>query len=815
MLKNSCIILCFVLVLNVQSQNVSRDVKLLDTGWKFINREISDASLIAINDSDWETVTVPHDWAISKNFDMNIDQQSVKVTEDGDTVEKLRTGRTGALPCFGIGWYRKVLPVNKDDEGKRFFIEIDGAMSLAKVYLNNDFIGEWPYGYSSFSFELTKSIRFDKKNVISIRLENKQESFRWYPGAGLYRNVRLLKTNKTRIAHWGTQISTSKLTEKSVQINIKTSLDRQENIIGNLKLITEVFDPQGQKVNTHSENVRQNDSIIQQVLSVKNPNLWSPESPNRYVAVSKLFSNSKLIDEYKTVFGIRSLLFDKDKGFFLNGKYTKIKGVCLHHDLGPLGAAVNYRATERQLVMLKEMGCNAIRTAHNPPSPELLQICDSIGLMVQVEAFDEWRTGKNINGYHNFFDKWAERDLRAMVRRDRNHPSVIMWSIGNEVREQSMSEGKELAHWLTSICHQEDATRLVTSGFNNHNSAIKNGMAAEVDLVGFNYKPNDYVSKHAQYPNFIIYGSETASTVSSRGEYKFPAKQVKGPWYNDYQVSSYDLEFASWATLPDTEFAAQDDNDFIAGEFVWTGFDYLGEPTPYNEGTPAKSSYFGIIDLAGLKKDRFYLYQSNWSSEPVLHLLPHWNWSERLGQKVPVFCYTNYPKVELFVNGISQGIKEKNKTNTLSRYRLMWNDVIYQPGEIKAVAYDNQNKVVATEIIKTAGEPYSVRLTPDRTTLKANGKDVSFITIEVVDKNGNLCPKADNMLFFNLSGEGILKAVCNGNPIDQTSFSSTYMKTFNGKLVATVQSSQKIGELTVTVSGGKLVQKSIEIKTED
>ena len=486
----------------------------------------------------------------------------------------------------------------------------------------------------------------------------------------------------------------------------------------------------------------------------------------------------------------------------------------MHHDLGPVGVAVNYRATQRQMEILKEMGANAVRTSHNQPSPELLQICDSIGLLVDLEAFDEWKKNKNDNGYGVYFDEWAKKDISSMVRRNRNHPSVIMWSIGNEINEQSMPTGKDIASYLASICHQEDPTRPTTAGFNNHTAAIKNGLADAVDIVGFNYKPQDYKKKHAEFPNYVLLGSETASTVSSRGEYKFPAKENKGAWYNDYQVSSYDLEYPSWANTPDTEFEMQDENDFVLGEFVWTGFDYLGEPTPYNEGTPARSSYFGIVDLAGLKKDRFYLYQSKWSDTKMLHLLPHWNWADRLGQNVPVYCYTNYAKAELFVNGKSMGVKQKDKANKYTRYRLMWKDVVYQPGEIKVVAYDENNKPMAEQVIKTANEPYKVRLTADRTKIKADGKDLSFVTVEILDKDGNLCPRADNLVFFEVSGAGKLKAVCNGNAIDQTSFGSNYMRVFNGKMVGIVESSTTSGEVMMRVSGGKLLKDDLKITNE-
>jgi beta-galactosidase len=798
-------LICFAFHITAQEKTKTREVQLLDTGWRFLNKEIA-TPINSIDDSSWQNVSVPHDWAIAGPFDMTIDMQKVTVIEDGDRGAKLRTGRTGALPCFGIGWYRKALPINKADEGKRVFVEFDGAMSRSKVYLNGVYVGEWPYGYSSFNFELTKFIQFDKVNVLSVRLENKEESSRWYSGAGIYRNVRLVKTNPVRIAHWGTNITTPVITAKQAEVNIKTQIDGTETV----QLITEIFDAKGQKV---ASSKSEGNKAFEQKIKVNKPSLWSPETPILYTAVSKVFVGKILKDEYKTTFGFRTIRFDKDKGFFLNEKYTKFKGVCLHHDLGSIGAAVNFRATERQLVMMKEMGVNAIRTSHNPPSLELLKICDSIGLMVQVESFDEWKNGKNTNGYGEFFDEWAEKDLTAMIKRDRNHPSVVMWSIGNEIREQGMPEGAAMAKFLTKISHDLDPTRLVSAGFNNWKGAIKNGLAAEVDLVGFNYAPDFYDKMRKENPTFTIYGSETASTVSSRGEYKFPVVQSKKAWYTDYQLSSYDLETCSWADIPDFEFQYQDDLEFVAGEFVWTGFDYLGEPSPYNEGTPARSSYFGIVDLAGIPKDRYYLYQSKWSDKPVLHMLPHWTWPDRLNQKVPVFVYTNYPKAELFVNGKSMGTRVKDKSSVLKRYRLMWDDVIYQPGEIKVVAYDANDKIVAEKIVKTAGETHTIKLTADRQTIKANGKDLSFVTVELLDKNGNLCPRAANLLFFDVTGAGKLKAVCNGDATDQTSFASKYLRTFNGKLVVTVESDINAGEISLKVSGGLLKAEEVKITT--
>jgi len=809
---NSLIIGFFVCLV---SFSANREVELLEKNWLFINKDVTNAASDKIDTTEWQKVNIPHDWAIGGKFNMNLDKQYVQVSEDNDKEFKLRTGRTGALPMFGVGWYRKVLPVSSEDKNKQLFLEFDGAMSLAKVYVNGNFVGEWPYGYSSFSFDITKFVRFEKENTLAVRLENKPESSRWYAGAGIYRNVRLVKTNPVHVAHWGTFITTPIVSLKSALVNIKTEINCPENKVEEIQLITEVYSKTGLLVGTVKSKQKSAEKLkFNQELKIPKPNLWSPASPDLYTTVSKVYVNKQLVDTYKTTFGCRSIRFDKDKGFFLNEKPLKIKGVCLHHDLGPLGAAVNYRATERQLEIMKEMGVNAIRTSHNPPSPEFLQICDSLGFLVQVEAFDEWKVGKNQNGYHNYFDQWAEKDIRNMVRRDRNHPSVIMWSLGNEIRDQRTPQGRETARFLARICREEDATRPITAGFNRHTDAIKNGLTDEVDLIGLNYKAKDYKQIHQEYPNYILYGSETASTVSTRGEYKFPAKEVKGPWYNDYQLSSYDLEYAYWASTPDTEFEMQDDCDFIFGEFVWTGFDYLGEPSPYNEGTPAKSSYFGIVDLAGIKKDRFYLYQSKWSDKPVFHVLPHWNWPEKIGQNVPVFCYTNYPKAELFVNGKSMGVKEKDKSNKYARYRLMWNDVTYQPGEIKVIAYNENGEAVEEKIIKTAGEPYSVRLTADRDVVKANGKDLSFVTVEIVDKEGNLCPRAANLLFFEVKGGGNLKALCNGNPTDQTSFSSNYMPVFNGKMVAIIEPGTDIGEIKLKVSGGRLLSKELIIKTK-
>jgi len=797
----------FFLVTNVLV--AARTVNLLETGWKFINADVDSKEFAA--DFVWKSVAVPHDWAIEGYFNMNLDRQFSQVIEDGETVKKLRTGRTGALPAFGVGWYKIQLPLNATDRDKKISIEFDGVMSNAKVFLNQNYIGEWPYGYSSFMFDLTDKINFDSINTLHVRVDNKPESSRWYTGAGIYRNVRLVKKSQTHIAYHGTFIKTPVVNENLCDLEISTNVNSNHQT-GKVRLLTEIFTFDGKKVG-FVESIKPAECKIDfnQRIRIKKPLLWSPEEPNLYFAKSKVFYENILVDEYNTTFGCRSIRFDKNTGFFLNNKPYKIKGVCLHHDLGPLGAAVNTAALKRIFMLLKEMGVNGIRTAHNPASPEFLDLCDTMGFLVQGEAFDQWRHGKTPNDYSVYFDEWHDKDLSAMIQRDKNRPSIIMWSIGNEVREQKMGEGKEIARRLVEICKRNDPTRPTTAALNYHFDAIENGIANELDLVGFNYKPQSYKEVHQKHPEFILYGSETASTISSRGEYFFPVKEVVNPWNQNYQLSSYDLERQHWATLPESEFVMQDDLDFVFGEFVWTGIDYLGEPTPYNEGTPARSSYFGIIDLAGLKKDRFYLYQSKWSDRPVLHLLPHWNWPDRVGQNVPVFCYTNYPKAELFVNDKSLGVKLKDNSSKLSRYRLMWENVVYEPGEIKVIAYDKENNKVAEKVIKTAGEPYSVKLTADRETIKADGKDLSFVTVEVVDKDGNICPKADNMLFFKVQGEGSLKAVCNGSPIDHTSFGASYMRSFNGQLIAIVESGSKSGEINLKVFGGRLKEQELRI----
>lgn len=802
-MKNIFIAALLLLPLHFFAQ---RKTVLLDKDWKFIKTDVSKGQAIDLDDHQWETVSVPHDWAIKGPFDQSADAQTVMVTEDGEKKPALRSGRTGGLPWTGVGWYRKKISIPANEKGKRIFVEFDGAMSHAVVYLNGDSVGTWPYGYASFSFELTDKILFGKENILAVQLQNLEESSRWYPGAGIYRNVRLVFTNPLHIKHWGTYITTPQVTNHQATVRIKTEIQNQANGYEQAELVTKIFDPEGKQVATKNFMLNKQ-TLVDQNFTISNPMLWDIVSPNLYKAVSTIILNHQIVDVYETSFGIRSIAFDNNKGFVLNGRQTKIKGVCNHHDLGPLGAAVNYRAVERQLQLLKEMGCNAIRTSHNPPAPELLTLCDKMGFVVMDEAFDEWKIPKCKNGYNKLFDQWAEKDLRAMIQRDRNHPCVVLWSIGNEVPEQKSKEGAKTAKFLVDIAHNEDPTRLTTSAFNSINDAIKNGLADIVDVVGINYRTHRYPEFHKAHPQWKIIGSETESAVSSRGEYMFPVAVKKSYKNKNKQSSSYDLEAPGWGNAPDVEFALQDDNPYVAGEFVWTGFDYLGEPTPYSNDWPSHSSYFGIIDLAGIPKDRYYLYQSKWSNEKVLHVLPHWNWKGREGAIVPVHCYTSYSAAELFVNGKSQGVQKKD-TTTYGRYRLHWDSVRYESGEIKIVAYDDRGKAVATAIKKTAGEPYRIKLISDKNAISATGKDLVFVTVQILDKEGNLCPLAANNILFETEGDGFVRGVANGDATNLQSLSGGAMQAFNGQCMVAIQSKDKKGSIKVTASSGSL-QKAV------
>ncbi len=789
----------------------------LDDDWRFFQGVAAGAEQPNFNDSRWTTVRLPHDWAIEGPFDPK------------------ENPHTGALPIYGTGWYRKRFTVPEGGRGRYFNLLFDGAMSNARVWLNGQELGGRPYGYIGFAFDLTPHLRFgSRENVLAVRLTPENHSSRWYPGAGIYRNVWLDITGPMHVGLWGTYVTTPQATAEQSSVAVKTELLNRSDQEAKVVLRSSILDAGGRQVTqTNGAAVipAGGSLTVPSSLSVPKPERWDIDHPYLYTLVSEILEGSRVVDRYTTPFGIRTIAFDPKRGFLLNGRHVKIQGVCDHSDLGALGMAVNRRATERQLEILKGAGVNAIRTSHNPPSPELLDLCDRMGLVVMDEAFDMWRIAKTPNDYHQYFAEWSERDVRDMVHRDRNHPSVIMWSIGNEIPEQSKPEGRAEAHRLVGFFHQEDPTRPTTSAFNNWTAAIQNKLTDEVDVQGFNYRPMDYEKIMKEHPTWAVFGSETASCVSSRGVYHLPiAKYEKDP---SLQLTSYDVIAPLWAYCPDPEFAVQERFPNLLGEFVWTGFDYIGEPTPYfalraddPKDWPARSSYFGMIDLAGFPKDRYYLYQSVWTAKPMVHVLPHWNWAGREGQKIPVMCYSNAAEVELFLNGKSLGRKKRfgepvelpvgNNISPShkysSKFRLMW-QVPYAPGELKAVAYQGGGQV-AVDTERTAGAPARVRLIPDRSKIQADGDDLSFVTVRIEDKDGNLCPAADNLVRFNVTGAGTLAAVDNGNAATVEPFHADHRKAFNGLALLIVRSRQgQPGSVHITAASDGLAQGAAEIAT--
>ena len=802
-----------------------RTETLLEKGWKFMKGDVADAMKPDFDDKQWEAVTVPHDWAIYGPFDRSHDLQEVAVTQNLETAASVKTGRTGGLPYVGVGWYRTTFEA---PAGKLVSLVFDGAMSEARVYVNGQEVCFWPCGYNSFHCDVTPYLNKEgAKNQLAVRLENRPQSSRWYPGAGIYRNVRVVATEAVHVPVWGTQLTTPHVSAEYASVCLKTTVEGTGT--KDVRILTQILSPEGEVVASKDNTMKINHGQpFEQNFLVDAPRLWSPETPYLYKAVSKIYVDGQQTDEYTTRFGIRSIELVADKGFFLNGQHRKFQGVCNHHDLGPLGAAINVAALRRQLTLLKDMGCDAIRTSHNMPAPELVELCDEMGFMMMVEPFDEWDIAKCENGYHRFFKEWAEKDMVNMLRQYRNHPSVVMWSIGNEVPTQCSPEGYKVASFLQDICHREDPTRPVTCGMDQVSCVLANGFAAMLDVPGLNYRTHRYVESYEKLPQNLVLGSETASTVSSRGVYKFPAELKKQAMYDDHQSSGYDLEACSWSNVPDEDFALADDYDWTLGQFVWTGFDYLGEPSPYDtDAWPSHSSVFGIIDLASLPKDRYYLYRSIWNKrDNTLHVLPHWTWPGREGENTPVFVYTNYPEAELFVNGKSYGKQRKltaDEARALQgkdslwlqrRYRLMWTDVPYEPGELKVVAYDNSGKKVEEKTVRTAGKPHHLEVVADRTALSADGKDLAYITVRVVDKDGNLCPADDRLVSFTVKGAGSFRAAANGDATCLDLFHLPRMHAFSGQLTAIVQSGAESGSLVfeAKAKGVKAGKLTLEVK---
>ena len=786
-----------------------------DDEWRFHRGEAAGAQEPAFDDSNWTALRLPHDWAIEGPFDPKLNPQ------------------TGALPIFGVGWYRKSFSLSPAMAGRAFTIVFDGAMSNATVWINGRELGTRPYGYSSFAFDLTPNLHFDQKpNVLAVRLAPEDHSSRWYPGAGIYRNVWLDITAPLHVAEWGTYVTTPEVSDTKAVVAVKTEIQNGLDHEVSVVLRQRVVDQAGREVaKSSSQAIPLTAGVTRTIpmdLTLTNPERWDMDHPYLYSLVTEILQDGGVVDQYSTSFGVRTIELNREKGFLLNGKVHKLHGVCLHHDLGALGTAVNRRAIERQLEILKAAGVNAVRTSHNPPAPELLDLADHMGIVVMDEAFDMWRIPKVPNGYSKYYDQWSERDARDMARRDRNHPSIILWSIGNEIPEQEEKDGWKEAKRLTGFFHEEDPTRPTTSAFNEWRAAIANHMAEYVDIPGFNYQPMQYEHILKEHPKWAIFGSETASCVSSRGVYHLPIEKYEK--HPSHELSSYDIIAPPWAYCPDVEFTYQDKLPTVMGEFVWTGFDYLGEPTPYfgddaddSQDWPARSSYFGMVDLAGFPKDRYYLYQSEWSTKPMVHILPHWNWAGREGQNIPVMAYTNAQEVELFLNGKSLGRKKrffepieipvgKNVSEDgkfLTKYRLLWN-VPYQPGVLKAVAYVGGNAVAQQEI-RTAGAPYKVVLVPDRTHIIANGDDLSFVTVRIEDKDGNLCPMADNLLHFKVSGAGEIAAVDNGNAATTEPFHADYRKAFSGLALLIVRPGRTPGTIEVAASSDGLASATAEI----
>jgi beta-galactosidase len=833
-----------------KAENIEASQKVLKpwimpTGNEFINNPAkrnvrpdgnpgSDFPFVQSNfdDSAWEHVNLPHDWAINGPF-----------LKDNDTEIG---GGMGRLPSPGVAWYRKKLTIPASDAGKSIFLDIDGAMSYTVVWLNGHLIGGWPYGYASWRVDLTPYLISGGNNQLAIRLDNPPASSRWYPGGGIYRNVWLVKTNPVHVGHWGTFVTMHDVSKSSATINLEIAIDNNSNVIAEVTVVTQIFDldadgkKTGRAVATFKSletTVKAGESSrVESSITLENPKLWGPpptQVPNCYVAVTTLWQDDKQVDQYETRFGIRSLRFDPDTGIYVNGELIKIKGVNRHHDLGALGAAFNTRAAERQLEILREMGCNAIRTAHNPPAPELLELTDRMGFLVMDEIFDVWERKKTPLDFHLIFPEWHEQDLRAFIRRDRNHPSVIIWSFGNEVGEQyTGEEGAAIAKRLHDIVKDEDSTRPTTSAMNWAKPDML--LPAVQDIISLNYQGQGirqapefegtdrirtvpmYTPFHEKFPDKVVLSSETAHAISSRGIYLFPVTEKISDILRDgrggdsqiRQVSAYELYAVDYGSSADKVFSSIDRHPFVAGEFVWTGWDYLGEPTPYYE---ARSSYGGIIDLAGFKKDRFYLYQSHWRPElPMAHILPHWNWPERVGLVTPVHVFTSGDEAELFLNGKSLGRKKKGQYE----YRLRWDDVKYEPGELKVVAYKNGEKW-AEDVVKTTDEPARLEASADRSEILADGKDLSFITVRVTDKNGLTVPHADNPIKFSIEGPGEIVATDNGDPTDLVPFPSHERKAFSGLALVVVRSNQgEFGPITVTAKSPGLREAQVIIKSQ-
>ena len=814
----------FVYSINASGADGVGSKASFNNNWVFEKSESLGAQLVDFNDDGWEPVTLPHDWAISGPFD------------------KKYNARNGGLPIFGTAWYRKHFTLGNEALNKQVSVTFDGAMDNSTVYVNGKKVGERPFGYIAFAYDISEFLNpVGEPNTIAVRLSPENYSARWYSGGGLYRNTWIEINDPVHIKEWGTFVTTPFVSQELTKVELETTLVNQGGSASKVNVIHQIKDAEGnvvaQSSGEHSLKAQSSNKSTSH-FEIKNPILWDINNPYLYVIESQVWKDKTLVDEYTTPLGVRSIEFKVDDGFWLNGRRVQIKGVCLHHDNGPLGAVANRRAIQRKLEIMQEMGANAVRTSHNPPSPELVELANEMGILLQVESFDMWQIEKPtiVNGYNKYFDQWHEQDLRDMVVQNRNNPSIIMWSTGNEIIEQKEKDGWVITKHLTDIVKDEDPTRPVTAGLSMYPDALDNGLADELDIVGLNYKAYKYDEVTKRNKEWLILGTETSSVVSTRGIYHFPLEKYRK--HDSEYVTSYDIVTPPWAYIPDLEFENLKNNPNVMGEFIWTGFDYLGEPTPYggrdhgnraywNQDWPARSSSFGAVDLVGFPKDRFYLYQSEWTDKPMVHVLPHWNWENKIGDIIPIFAYTNAQEVELFINGKSKGrkvkgidtvtipvaLKHDKKTKTFeSKYRLRW-DEEYQPGEIKVVAY-NAGKVVASKTIKTAASPYSIELTPDRNEINADGVDLSYITVIVNDKNGNPVPNADNKIQFFVEGPAIIAGVGNGDSATVEPFKADYRRLFSGKAMLIIQSKAgEAGNIKIRAYSDQLREGTVVVKS--
>ncbi|HWK06742.1 MAG TPA: beta-galactosidase GalB [Puia sp.] len=812
-IRSACLLLFFlppVGVLYAQSlaenSSANRIILSFNKEWKFRLGDTANAQKTSFNDKGWRDLDLPHDWSIEGKFDKD---------------NPAGTGG-GALPG-GIGWYRKTFRVPASQGDKNIFIDFDGVYRKSEVWINGHSLGMRPNGYISFRYDLTPYLKYgNEMNTIAVRVDNSQQpNSRWYSGSGIYRNVWLVTTGKIFVDHWGTYITTPEVNAQAATVAISIQLNNTALQDKKLVLRTTVYDASGAPVGSASSgiNIRASETTATgQKINIPAPHCWSVDDPYLYQAVTAVISNGHIVDNYRTPIGIRSFAFDTAKGLLLNGKPIKINGVCDHHDLGCLGAAINTRALQRQLEILKAMGCNGIRTSHNPPAPELLDLCDKMGFIVMDEAFDMWKKEKTKYDYHLDWDEWHKKDLEDQVLRDRNHPSVLIWSIGNEIPEQwnKDSSADIIAKELRNIVRSLDTTRPITSALNNHDPASDGILrSGALDLVGYNYDQKEFPDFPQKFPGKKFIGTETVSALETRGHYDMPSDSIRR-WPKkwdlplehgnaDFTCSAYDNVSAPWGSTHEETWKVIKKYKFLSGQFIWTGFDYIGEPTPYP--WPARSSYFGIIDLAGFPKDEYYMYQSEWTDRPVLHIFPHWNWVK--GDTVDVWAYyNNADEVELSLNGKSLGVKRKEG----DELHISWR-VIYEPGTLTAISRKN-GKTVLTSEIKTAGKPAGIILKADRGLITADGKDLSFITAKIVDAAGNPVPEADNLIRFTANGEGAVIATDNGSETSMESFKTNEHKAFHGMCLAVIQSKGKAGRIQLTATAEGLAATSITLTSE-